>query len=405
MTVSVAQGRARLFPRGDRFAGLPWWLVVSLLFLAGRLVSTVMLLWFAAHQDANPWTGAHPSLWDFSSIWDGRWYNIIAEVGYPSTLPHDPNGHVIENAWAFLPLYPLTVKAIMMATGASWNAAAISVSVVCSAGATFVFFALMRAVMGVSQSVFATLLFSLSPVGAIYQVAYAESMQILLMAAALLLLVKHRYLSIIPVVLLLGVTRPGAPALALTLALHFLYRMWGARGAAFTAGDRVRILVAFVFAVFASFEWMLIAWWRTGVPNAYLQTELAWRSPYVGWHILTPFTPWIEATQWWFPGIGGWLLLALFLGMLVALLANPLRKRIGVDLQFWNVSYTLYLLAVFFPQSSTFRILGPLFPVFGMFAAPRSRIYRVLIVLACLVLQWFWISYMWAVGGYDWTPP
>ena len=51
---------------------------------------------------------------------------------------------------------------------------------------------------------------------------------------------------------------------------------------------------------------------------------------------------------------------------------TPWVRRLGVDLRFWMLSYALYLLAVFFPQSSTFRLLVPLAPALGALAIPRS---------------------------------
>ena len=57
----------------------------------------------------------------------------------------------------------------------------------------------------------------------------------------------------------------------------------------------------------------------------------------------------------------------------------------------WSTSYALYLLAVFFPQSSTFRILAPLFPLLGAFALPRARWYRWGIVVLFLALQVGWL--------------
>jgi hypothetical protein len=393
------------FTTGGRIFGMPWWLAVTLLFVAGRLVSTGILLWFAAHQQENPWTDAHPSIWEFSSIWDGRWYNIIAEVGYPTTLPRDPSGHVIENAWAFLPLYPMTVKTVMLLTGLTWDIAAVGVSVVCAFVATLVFYRLMVQVLSAGTAFFATLLFSLAPVSAIYQVAYAESMQLMLIAVALLLLLKRRYLSIIPVVLLLGITRPGSLALALTLGLHILYRLWGSRRSSFSVGERWRAGIATLVTLVAGFEWMFIAGLVTGVPNAYVQTELAWRAPYVGWKELFPFAPWIEASQWWFPGVMGWVVLGVALAVIILIVLNPFARRIGADLTLWNVSYSLYILAVFFPQSSTFRILAPLFPALGAFAVPRSKIYRVALVVAFVAMQWMWVHFMWGVITPDWSPP
>jgi hypothetical protein len=88
----------------------------------------------------------------------------------------------------------------------------------------------------------------------------------------------------------------------------------------------------------------------------------------------------------------------------VVLFSAP-AKRLGVDVRFWLVSYGLYLLAVFFPQSSTFRLLVPLFPALGIIAQPRSRVYRIALVILCIVGQWAWLEVAWYVGTSDWTPP
>ena len=76
-----------------------------------------------------------------------------------------------------------------------------------------------------------------------------------------------------------------------------------------------------------------------------------------------------------------------------------------MDLRLWLVSYVAYLLAVFFPQSSVFRLLMPLAPGLGALALPRSRVYRILLVLVFIELQVGWTYIGWWVDGADWTPP
>ena len=70
-------------------------------------------------------------------------------------------------------------------------------------------------------------------------------------------------------------------------------------------------------------------------------------------------------------------------------------------------SYALYLLAVFFPQSSTFRLLVPLSPLLGALARCRGR--RVVPGGARASLgiagQWWWIYNMYALGNTDWQIP
>ena len=64
----------------------------------------------------------------------------------------------------------------------------------------------------------------------------------------------------------------------------------------------------------------------------------------------------------------------------------------------------LYLLAVFFPQSSTFRLLMPLSPLWGA-VVPRSRGYRFAVLLLCLTGQWVWIYHVYALGNTFWQVP
>ena len=49
-------------------------------------------------------------------------------------------------------------------------------------------------------------------------------------------------------------------------------------------------------------------------------------------------------------------------------------KRLGVEMRLWSASYLVYLLLVFFPQSSIFRLLVPLSPLWGAVALPRSTV-------------------------------
>ena len=97
--------------------------------------------------------------------------------------------------------------------------------------------------------------------------------------------------------------------------------------------------------------------------------------------------------------------LVLIVAGFFAALFTPVVRRLGVDLRFWIASYALYLLAVFFPQSSTFRLLVPLFPALGALAQPRSRWYRVVLVVVFIAGQAAWVHIAWWVDGYDWTPP
>jgi hypothetical protein len=395
----------------DRYRLAPWWVKVLAIFVASRIVTTIILLVFAWLQQANPWTGAHPDYFAFAQIWDGTWYNIVAQSGYPATLPYDSLGHVQQNAWAFLPAYPFLCGAIAFATGLPFSVVGVFVSVGFAAGAALVFYKLLEPQLGASTALFSVVLFCFAPLSPILQVDYAESMQLFFLACALLYLLRRNYWMMLPFVAFMSFTRPTGLAFALAMGLHVIYRWVTRHRDPFPVREVVASVTATVASAVLGYAWPFIAGVVTGVPDAYTATELSWRAPYVGWIGLVPFEPWFQGAVWWINRAGvanpalGVVLLLLAVGLFAALLFTRPVKRIGVDLRLWIASWTIYLLAVFFPQSSVFRLFMPIFPVLGAIAQPKSPIYRVGIVLLFIAGQIGWIYIAYWSDGYDWTPP
>ncbi|MGT2424943.1 hypothetical protein [Amnibacterium kyonggiense] len=127
---------------------------------------------------------------------------------------------------------------------------------------------------------------------------------------------------------------------------------------------------------------------------------------------ITFFQPWLFAADFWMtkaagPGPAAWLapvVLVLLVAGFVALLLSPAARRLGATARLWAAAYGLYLLAVFFPQSSVFRLLMPMAPLAGAIA-PRATWSRILVLLASVALQglWLWVCYG-PVQDY-WTVP
>ena len=111
-----------------RYRLTPWWLRVVVLWTLSRVVTTWMMLVFAAWQGPNQWTGAHPDYLQFAQFWDSGWYHTIATTGYPAVLPFI-DGHVAANAWAFMPGYPFLVRALMEVTALPWEPVSVFVSI------------------------------------------------------------------------------------------------------------------------------------------------------------------------------------------------------------------------------------------------------------------------------------
>ena len=388
-----------------RYRMTPWWLRVGLIWLVSRAITTAILLWFASQQGANAWTGPQPGYFTFAQLWDSTWFHIVAVSGYPSVLPLAPGGQVQQNAWAFMPAYPFLVRGLMAVTGLPWAPLSVFASFVFSLAGTLMVYRVMRLVLPQSTALFSVVVFSVAPLSPIMQVSYSESMQVFLLASTLYLLMTRRYLAMVPVIAVLALTRPGVLALALALAGHVVYRFLVRAREPFPLGERILASGVTVFSAVMGFAWPAIAWLVTGSLAAYTDTELAWRAPYVGYGELIPFTPWLQGAGFWMPGPLGILVLIVVVVGFFAALFLPSVRRLGPSLRLWLASYALYLLAVFFPQSSTFRLLVPLFPLAGAIAQPRSPVYRLLVVVLSIGAQAVWIYYCWWVDGYDWTPP
>ena len=390
------------------------WTTPLLLWLASRVVSTLLLGTVYLLATANGWHFASyrrdPSFATFSGSWDASFYRIITEHGYPRTLPTDGSGHVVPNAWAFLPLFPGVVRAVMSVTGASFWVAGVLVATVCGAGACVVLFRLVLAVADARRARWATALFAFGATGYLLQVAYAESMFLLLLFGALLALVRRRYWLVAVLGVVAAFTRPGVLALAVALAVHLVVRWVADRSVAggpvggapvvrgrgtFPWRERVAVVVAGLVVAAAGLAWPVVASAVTGRPGAYLDTELSWWVGFVGRVDFTPLTPWFLMAGRWL-GPAGLVLVVVVLAGTAWFLGRRDVRVLGPEVLGFVVAYVAYLVAVFLPQQSLPRLLMPAAPLLGsdVFLATQRRAVGWLVTGVCLqavavVLLWF----------------
>ncbi|UXM93797.1 hypothetical protein [Paenarthrobacter sp. JL.01a] len=387
----------------------PWWLQVSLIFIAARLVSACIFMAAALQQSTSPWFPPAPDYWNFITIWDGRWYQQAADSGYPSVLPVDANGVVKENAWAFYALFPLLGRGVAAMTGLGTLQALTAIAMVAGLGAALVIYKLFREFAGKRTAMWGVVFVSTFPVSPILQVPYAESLNLLLLAASLLLVVRRRYLTAIPVVLVMCLSRPTGVPFAAMVGLLLLWRLWERFGRPSTASTpSTRSLVSLGALVVATgigaLAWPAIAWAVTGDPAAYTRTETAWRG-----HDLVPFKPWFDTGRMLFGPVLGVLAPFVFTALFVLVMVSAPVKRLGPELRLWCACYMGYLLVFLHPQTSTFRMLLPLFPLaLGAAALSKSKAYRGTVVVMFVLLQIVWVVWLWAwaqlPGGGDYPP-
>ncbi|BDV31008.1 hypothetical protein [Microbacterium terricola] len=390
-------------------ARLPIAARIALIYVAARVVTVVFLVIAASAGGVSDPASALSSL---LLRWDAQWYWFVAEHGYPTELPLTDSGQVAENQWAFMPIYAY-LSAVVGALFGSWGAGATVVSLVSGYLASLVLFRMLRLRVDESTATWAVVFFAAGPLAGLFHVGYAESLFLLWLFLALWQVLRRQYAWLYLLIPLMGYTRPGVLAFALFLGLHGIVRWVRRRVDPLSVREIVHIVATGALAVVVGFSWQFLAAVATGDPGAYLATELAWRRNWISdaGGGFVPFDGFVQAAGFWFTDWGfgpvvGYVALGLLVAGLVALLLfEPHVRRLGVDLRLWSASYLLYLLAVFFPQSSVFRLLAPLSPLWGAVAMPRSRVWRVGVLALCLVAQWWWIYNMYALGTTYWQIP
>lgn len=393
---------------------LPMWLQLTLLYAVSRVVTTVIMLLFARAQESTWQTPSpQPDYVTFANLWDAKWYLSIGYNGYPTELPVDAaTGKVTENAWAFMPVYPLLVRAVSTLTTLPFQHAAVLVSLVAGLGVAFALHRLLQPMVGERTSLFAVALVMFGPVSPMFQVGYAEALHFWMLCELLIYLRDRRWLAMMPLVALASLTRPTGLAWAFALLLVILYRYYNSlvrRVERFDVREQREAWGVAVFSGVMGLAWLALCGVVTGRPFGYLETEFAWRDWYVEGATTPPFTAWFYAAKFWSgQPIGAFAVTAMVVTVVgvVVWFASPVMRRFGPELTAWGVAYFSYIFAVFFPQSSTFRMLFPMFPAAAApLALPKSPLYRVLVLLGGVVLQVVWIRYMWFVSGHDWTAP
>jgi hypothetical protein len=379
-----------------------------------RLVDVVLIVIAGRHQIALPhatngpgymvWSPspASPGYGSVASNWDGQWYSSIASAGYPTILPRDGSGHVLQNQWGFYPVYPLLAGAIMGITGLSFMVIAPALSFALGAGAMILMFRLVHQLAGRFAASATVLLACTYMAAPAMQIAYTESLALLLLCTALLLLRGRRYGWLIPVLVTLALTRSVALAFAPVVVIHGISRYRRRSIEPFAVLDRWRVVGLAGFAVAVTGLWPAIAALSTGDPGAYTRTMSAWGLS-GKLRILTEF----PVFAWEEGGVGGLMVLLAVIALVAVIVLRRGASAWGPEVRAWAGFYPLYLLLATAPGTSNIRHLFLAFPLMWPFpdeahtAADRRARIAIVVTLAILglLLQWFWVSQFLVLSG------
>lgn len=377
---------------------LQWIWVPLSIYAVGRVVGALLLAWASRFQAATPIIAfddtaenyfvfeAHSADPGYSGVvtnWDGQWYQFIATDGYqPADSALDP---VAARAWAFPPLYPKIVGALMRLSGWDFHTAGTAVSLVFGAIAMVLIYRMAQpraGDLGAAGLVAVVNCFVTAP---LLQVTYSESLGLAITCWALLHVGRGQYWWAIIPVTLLAFTRIITPPLALVALVSWACRRRSGgldRPQHKTAGLVALMLVALTGAYY----WSL----SSGFARGTYENDRA-MSVASGLSIN------------YFAFFGAVSPVAVLIPTCVAgvaiLTAWSQRRFWGVEMATWAAFYPLFVLAVTPPTTGLLRYLLLAFPFGLLFVGtpltPRPR--RIaLIIIGCaffLVLQVVWVRY------------
>lgn len=337
---------------------------------------------------------ADPGYLGIMTNWDGQWYRVIAEHGYPSVLPRTDTGAVDMNPWAFFPVFPLAVGAIMWVTGLPFLVVGPVLSTLIGFVAIHLLFRLVDGAVGRWEAVVAVVAVCFYIASPIFSASYTESTALLLVVVCLLLLRSRRYAWLVLALLVLALSRNVVIAMAPVILAHAVIRWRQGDEGRDPVRFRVGMVVLALYAVLLTWLWPSIASIVTQTPDAYTQTML-------GWQIKTS----LKLYQWWdllyaYAGLlgqtGGIVVVALYSWWML----SRHSWRWGPELWGWAGAYPAYLLLVTNTTPSRVRYAMLAFTMTLILAAFLNlrpwRRYRVwllgLVVVAGAIQMWWYTA-------------
>jgi hypothetical protein len=197
------------------------------------------------------------------TVWDGRWYRMIAERGY-LVIPHH------QSDTAFFPLYPALLRLVHLA-GLSVNWSGLLIANAAFLVALIALYELVRTWTDEATARRAAVYAAIFPLGYVFSMIYPEAVVLGAMAAAGALAARGRWLGAAAAAAVAAMTRPEALFLVLPLTA-LAFKAWPQSN----GRTRWRALSA-VLAAPAAVAGLCLYYWRTfGNPLAFSSAQRAW---------------------------------------------------------------------------------------------------------------------------------
>ena len=207
------------------------------------------------------------------SVWDGRWYLLIAQHGYPHHLFNEGDG----SRWAFFPGFPLAVRALAVVTRLSLPDAAFVAAFVFGLTSALAIWLAVRDVFGPRLADRAVLLYVFCPTAYVLSLAYTEGLFLTAAATCLFALSRRYWVTAALCACVAGLTRNAGVVVVLAVLVTALPAAW--RGRAW------RPALAALVAPLGLVSFMAYGWAMVGTPVAFLSAERFWQGQHFVWFL------------------------------------------------------------------------------------------------------------------------
>lgn len=207
--------------------------------------------------------------------WDGYWYNLIAQHGYPSQIFNENHG----SRWAFFPAYPAVIRATVDVTGLSYGGATFLLTLILGLTATLAIWLAVRQVFGTVVADRSVLLFVFFPATYVLSMAYTEGLFLTAAAGCLYALSKKYWVTASLFAVLASLTRSFGVVLIVCVVVTAVPIILKER--------KIRPLVAIAIAPVGFLGWLAYSWAIVGNPLAFVSAEKIWSDSHFVW-FLTP---------------------------------------------------------------------------------------------------------------------
>jgi hypothetical protein len=319
------------------------------------------------------------------SVWDGRWYLMIAQHGYPHHLVNEGDG----NRWAFFPGFPVAVRAVAEVTRLNLPDAAVLAAFVFGLTSALAIWLAVREVFGARLADRAVLLYVFCPTAYVLSLAYTEGLFLTAAATCLFALSRRYWVTAALCACVAGLTRNTGIVVVLAVLVTAVPAAW--------RGRTWRPAVAALIAPLGLASFMAYGWSMVGTPVAFQAAERFWQGQHFVW-FRTPIVALVAALQ--HPGGVSFVpdamaAAALILGFVGIWLLDKMSHTVrtvggavaAVPASWWvyTVGALLVAYSAFFTDTIP-RYTMAAFPLVVAFAwkLPRSMEGAVVGVMACL---------------------